>query len=108
MIHFHNFFIVVVLTYGVTHRNGKHRHANAKPANLGTPQQQWRQPWAFNTKREASKKMGGQAGFCANVTKKWSVNTEEKITDEDCEEEIMIAKTGSESAAGPHTGGKEG
>ncbi len=52
--------------------------------------------------------MSGQAGFCANVTEKLSVNTEEKITDENCEEEIMIAKTGSESAAGPHTGGKEG
>jgi hypothetical protein len=52
--------------------------------------------------------MCGEARFSANVTENRSVNTEEKITEEYCEEEIMITKTGSESASGPHTGGKEG
>lgn len=52
--------------------------------------------------------MSGQAGLLRQWVQRNEANTEEKITDENCEEEIMIAKTGSESAAGPHTGGKEG
>ena len=51
--------------------------------------------------------MSGQAGFCANVAKKSSVNTEEEIAEENCEEEIIIGKTGTERASGPHTGGKK-
>jgi imidazolonepropionase-like amidohydrolase len=40
-------------------------------------------------------------------TEKCSVNTEEKITEENCQEEIIIGKTGTECATGPHTGGKK-
>ena len=51
--------------------------------------------------------MSGESGFCADETEKCSVNTEEKITEENSQEEIIIGKTGTERAAGPHTGGKE-
>lgn len=49
---------------------------------------------------------GLRALFCADKTEKCSVNTEEKITEENCREEIIIGKTGTECATGPHTGGK--
>ncbi|MNI75992.1 hypothetical protein D3C73_1321870 [compost metagenome] len=51
--------------------------------------------------------MGRESGFCADETKKGSVNTEEKITEENCQEEIIIGKTGTECAPGPHTGRKK-
>lgn len=49
---------------------------------------------------------GWRVRFCADVTKKCSVDTEEEITEENCEEEIIIRKTGAECPSGPHTGGK--
>lgn len=46
--------------------------------------------------------MGGESGFCADVAKKCSVDTEEEITEENCEEEIIIRKTGAECPSGAY------
>lgn len=60
------------------------------------------------TPKEKRAKRCGEARFCADITESGSVDTEEEITEEYCEKKIVIAKSGAESAAGPHAGGKEG
>lgn len=53
------------------------------------------------------KEVGGEFGFCVDVVKKCSVDIEEEIIEENCEEEIMIGKIGVECFFGLYIGGKK-